>query len=335
MAEPSKDLVVASNAYSRASLTERQQYVLTLSRAADLLPAHLRGGMAKNEATGRMEAIGNVGKTFFLAETGDMLGIHPMAAVIGVHIIDGKPSISANLMTGLVRKAGHKLRVWVDGKIEDETLAAHAQLIRSDDPDFTFNVTWTLADAKKAGLYPGKAGSNWDKYTRAMLKSRVTSEIVREGASDVLMGGNIYTPEELGATVTEDGEVIDMPVVSQPGTGEPRPETPIVDEPATEGTVEFDWVQAIADAQNKSEVQTLYRRARDNGLLMMEVKIGRRKPRPLGEILTEVGKAFAEAEANAPIATESDADDPNVVDAVVVEDDTPAVLADEATGEVQ
>ena len=336
--QPSKDLVVASNAYSRAGLTERQQYIRMLAAAGNLLPAHLRAGTS-----------GDPGKAFLLAETGDMLGIHPMAAVTGVHIIEGKPSLSANLMTGLVRKAGHVLRVTVTGKPEDESLAATAQLIRSDDPDFTFEVTWTVADAKRAGLW-GKG--NWLKYPRAMMKSRVVSEIIREGASDVLMGGNVYTPEELGVTVDEQGDPINLKQVRDddaPSQGEtpPAPAAPVVDEqrvqteadvvadPNTGEVKDIDWAKAIEDVKTADEALALYRTAGQQGVLDMEIRRGRAPKRILGPWLIEIGKAlrqaeeeadaaaaeamvFAEAEAEHAAATE--ADDPNVVDAEVVED---------------
>lgn len=332
----STDLVVQSTAYSRANLTERERYVTMLAKAGDLLPSNLQQGMVRDAVTGQMVKQGSIGKTFLLAETGDMLGIHPIAAMTGVHIIEGKPSISANLMSGLVRKAGHKLRVSVIGALKDKSLTATAELIRSDDPDFTFKVVWTLEKAERALLYPGKAASNWQKYPEAMLKARALSEVIREGASDVLMGGNVYTPEELGVAVDEQGEPVELQQVpdvsretSQGGTPEPRPETPIVDEPAAPAE-EFDWAKAIAEAQTKADITDLWRKASGAGLMTLPLKMGRaRKERPLGDILTEVGQAFAKAEAEAAAA------DDNVVDAEVVEDDGPAVLADEAPDAAQ
>lgn len=342
MTGTSTDLVVQSTAYSRANLTERQQYVSMLARAGDLLPEKLRG-RPQRDANNQLIPMGDIGKTFLLAETGDMLGIHPMAAMTGVHIIEGKPSISANLMGGLVRKAGHKLRVTVTGDASDKSLKATAQLIRQDDPDFTFEVTWTVADAERAGLWPGKPGSNWAKYPKAMMKARVISEIVREAAPDVLMGGNVYTPEELGVAVTEEGEPIDLPEIREPQAApQQRPQAPIVDpqpepqepvqgnpegapteEPATE---EFDYAKAIAEAVNVDDVRDIFRRANREGKLNMKVKQGR-KMRPLGEILTEVGKSMNEVQPEAPSEPEGEdsapavlADDPNVVDAEVVED---------------
>ena len=66
-----------------------------------------------------------------------MLGLAPMAAITGVHVIEGKPTASAGLISALVRRAGHKLRVSGDAK------RATCQIVRADDPDYTFEVTFT------------------------------------------------------------------------------------------------------------------------------------------------------------------------------------------------
>lgn len=329
----STDLVVQSTAYSRANLTERQQYVAMLARAGDLLPPHLRGGMERG-ADGRMALVGNAGKTFLLAETGDMLGIHPMAAMTGVHIIEGKPSLSANLMSGLVRKAGHRLRVKVTGRLEDESLSATAWLKRVDDDEFEFEVTWTIAKAKRALLYPGKAASNWQKYPDAMLKARAVAEIIREGASDVLMGGNIYTPEELGATVNEEGEPVNLEATREPAPAAPTPTAaPVVDEPEASqvGTEDFDWKNAIEEAPDAQSIRVLYQKAKHDGLLNMKIKVGR-KNRELGALLVEVGKALADAEAAAETEAEPAEPAEEVVVAEIVDEDpdAEAVAAHEA-----
>ncbi|MCX7689084.1 MAG: hypothetical protein N2045_14060, partial [Fimbriimonadales bacterium] len=51
-----------------------------------------------------------------------------------------------------------------------------------------------MEDAKRAGLI-GKAGGNWEKYPRAMLRARVVSEGVRTVFPGVIVG--LYTPEEV------------------------------------------------------------------------------------------------------------------------------------------
>jgi hypothetical protein len=135
-------------------------------------------------------------------ETGAMLGIHPIAALQGVHIIEGKATLSPALMSAVVRKAGHKLRVSTVGTIAGGDFVATATLIRHDDPDFIYTASWTMDRATRAGL----AGKDvWKKYGEAMCKARAISEVCREGAEDALMGVH-YTPEEMDAHVTEAGD---------------------------------------------------------------------------------------------------------------------------------
>jgi hypothetical protein len=138
---------------------------------------------------------GNPGNLFFAVEYADALGIERINAVTSIHVIEGKPSASADLIAGLVRRAGHKLRI-----TGDDTYAL-AQIIRADDPDFTYEARWDLAKARQAGLL-GKGV--WKNYPGSMLRSRAITEVARMGASDALLGV-IYTPEELGADVDRQG----------------------------------------------------------------------------------------------------------------------------------
>jgi len=140
----------------------------------------------------------------------ESLGIHPMTAITGIHVIEGKPSASAQLIGSLVRRAGHKLRVTGDDH------KATAVIIRADDPDFEFRVEWTFERAKAAGL-TGK--SVWKNYPAAMLKARAITEVAREGCAEALFGV-IYTPEELGAdgNIGEDGSFTSITVTASPLT---------------------------------------------------------------------------------------------------------------------
>lgn len=131
-------------------------------------------------------------------EYGEMLGLAPMAAITGVHVIEGKPTASAGLISALVRRAGHKLRISGDVK------SATCQIVRADDPDYTFEVTFTIEDAKAAGL-TGK--DVWRKYAASMLKARAITQCARDACEEALFGLH-YTPEEMGAEVDEDGAFV-------------------------------------------------------------------------------------------------------------------------------
>jgi hypothetical protein len=174
--------------------------------------------------------VGKPANVLYAVEYGRTLGITPVAAITGIHVIEGKPSASSGLIGALVRQAGHKLRVKSDGMTW-----ATAQIVRSDDPDFTYECTWNLQRAEQAGLLQIKDGkpfardrngkpATWEKYTAAMLKARAITEVARDACEDVLFGLH-YTPEELGAVVNQDGEPVEAEVQQlrrvQPGGQDP------------------------------------------------------------------------------------------------------------------
>lgn len=148
-----------------ADLEKRIHYAQTLA-ASNLLPRQYR------------EQPANV---LVAMEYGDALGIKPIVAIQSIHVIEGTPSQSANLMATLVRRAGHRLRVVTDERAPSVT----ATLIRHDDPDFEFTSTWTMDKARTAGL-TGK--DNWKHHPVSMLRARAISEVCRSGASECLLG---------------------------------------------------------------------------------------------------------------------------------------------------
>jgi hypothetical protein len=182
-----------------AAIPAKIAYARTLAESG-LLPAAYR----KNPAN-----------ILWAVEYGEMLGLSSMAAITGVHVIEGKPTASAGLISALVRRAGHKLRVRGDSG------SATCQIIRADDPKYTFEVTFTLDDAKAAGLV-GK--DVWKKYAASMLKARAITQCARDACEEALFGLH-YTPEELGADVDEDGVVLpcDADVVPEPATPDDDP----------------------------------------------------------------------------------------------------------------
>jgi hypothetical protein len=150
---------------------------------------------------------GKPANLLFALEYADALGIAPIHAITSIHVINGKPSASADLIAASVRRAGHKLRV-----TGDDTYA-EAVLIRQDDPDFEYVARWDMAKAKQANLNT----ATWKAYPAAMLRSRAITEVARMGASDALYGV-IYTPEELGAEVDAEGKPVPATAPAKPAS---------------------------------------------------------------------------------------------------------------------
>ena len=153
-----------------STMSATWQYAETVARAS-MLPAAYRGKPADV-----LIAIG----------LGQAVGIPPAQSLYEIYVVNGRPSPSANLMAALVRRSGHKLRV--EGNAESCT----ATLVRADDPDYPFTATWTIDQARAAGL---TSKDTWKQYPAAMLRARAIAEVVRMGASEAVLGME-YAAEE-------------------------------------------------------------------------------------------------------------------------------------------
>lgn len=266
--------------------------------------------------------VGKPANVLYAIEYGRTLGITPVAAITGIHVIEGKPSASSGLIGGLVRQAGHKLRVKSDGMS-----TATAQIIRADDPDFTYECTWTLERAAQAGLCKLVNGkpvardykdrpTSWEKYSAAMLKARAITEVARDACEDVLFGLH-YTPEELGAIVNQDGEPVDAEVQQlrrvESGTADPW-QTPA----PQQGAEERDFVTEAREATDAEKVRKIYREASAAGL--DETRLGH---------IAAVGKSLA-AGPPPPKPDPAEAADGEVVEGEVVSEEEQAARAAEA-----
>lgn len=197
----------------------------------------------------------NPANLLFALEYADALGVAPIHAITSIHVIDGKPSASADLIATMVRRAGHKMRITGDDS------HAVAQIIRADDPEFTFEARWDMAKARAANL-TGK--SVWKNYPAAMLRSRAITEVARMAAPDALFGV-AYTAEELGAEVNSEGQVIALP--SQ------RADEHRVIEPQVRATPPVEVVvRSIAEATTPEAVDKIIARLEALGIEDTEVE---------------------------------------------------------------
>ena len=139
---------------------------------------------------------------------GEELGFGPMTAMNGIHIIEGKPSLSANLLGTLVKRHPH-----YDFRVAEVT--AEKAVLRFLERGVEIGRSeFTIEQAKRAGLVRSKSG--WEKYPEAMLFARALSQGVRWYCPEVTAGSPAYTPEELGADVDERGEVVEAEIVDEP-----------------------------------------------------------------------------------------------------------------------
>lgn len=130
-------------------------------------------------------------------------GIDPFSAMTGINIIQGKPGAGAGIMAAKVKGSGrydYRVREMTDKVCSIEFFEGSESLGVS---------TFTIEDAKKANT------KNLDKFPRNMLFARAMSNGQRWYCPDVFTTP-VYTPEELGADVDRDGNVVTVEAVEKP-----------------------------------------------------------------------------------------------------------------------
>jgi hypothetical protein len=119
--------------------------------------------------------------------TGAEFGLAPMQAIRGIHVIEGKPVLSADLMVGLC--------------LSRKDICEYFRLIESTKQKATYEtkrvgsepvpMTWTWEQAVNARL---TNKDNWAKYPDAMLRARCASALARAVYADLL--GGCYETDE-------------------------------------------------------------------------------------------------------------------------------------------
>ena len=143
---------------------------------------------------------------------GREMGYGPFASVQGIHVIQGKPVISANLMAAAVKRSGrYDYRV---RRLDNDGCEVEFFQRNGDKWDSLGKSAFTREDAKAASLL---SKDNWSKFARNMFFARALSNGIRWYCADVFDGSAAYTPDELGADEDADGNVITVQahVVSQ------------------------------------------------------------------------------------------------------------------------
>ena len=164
---------------------------------------------------------------------GRALGMDPMVSLQTIHVIEKRPSVSANAMRGLAQAGGVKFRL-------DDSNDTRVVMSASAPGDKAWTtVTWTMDRADKMGL-TGKP--NWKKMPQAMLVARATSELCRLVAANILIGLP-YSVEELQDLPHEDAR-------NANGTEKPAPKMKAAAPTPETRTVKRDPIKAHVEPGN-------------------------------------------------------------------------------------
>lgn len=190
MATPTSSALTAP---STPALSLQVQSVDDLARLARVFAASGLFGRDGNQDT-------KVAECAIRLMAGMEAGFSPFASATGVHIINGRPAFSANLLAQAVRRHPD-----YDYRVLEKT-AKICRIRFLSRGEVLGEETFTIEMAERAGLLKNPT---WRSYPEAMLFSRALTAGMRTHCPDALGGSPAYTPEELGGddvvpvTVTE------------------------------------------------------------------------------------------------------------------------------------
>lgn len=156
--------------------------------------------------------------------TGRELGIGTMAALNTINVIQGKPTVSPQLMLALINRSGQVENIQIDSGKDGATVTIKRKG-RS-----AYTARFGPAEAAAMQL---NSKDNYKKQPATMYKWRAVADAARATFADVLLG--LYTPDEMGATTDlETGEVVGIIEAPERDFVQPDqrgPGLPIYDEP--------------------------------------------------------------------------------------------------------
>ncbi len=127
-------------------------------------------------------------------EWGHELQLSPMVAVNNIAVINGKPTLSADIMAAVVKRSPEFGGIkWIQ---QDDKVAECIITRKTANYTEEIHSRFTYDDAVKAGLTNKDV---WKKYTKRMLKHRCLSYGLRDAFPDILAG--LYNPEEMESVI--------------------------------------------------------------------------------------------------------------------------------------
>ena len=116
-----------------------------------------------------------------VALRGFELGLGFGHALDSIYVVNGRTSMSAELMRDRARSAGYRIDV-----VSEDAEQCTVVIYHHDEPEYRHEEKFAMEDAKRADLI--KDRGNWKKWPKQMLRARATTNAIRWFAPQVLAG---------------------------------------------------------------------------------------------------------------------------------------------------
>ena len=162
---------------------------------------------------------------------GKELGLSPIQSMLAIHMVDGKPELAAAAMGALVKRSRR-----YDYRVTEHSAEACEIAFFEIQPDGQREPIGTSRfddeDMKRAQL--NRAGSNHEKYPKAMKFARAMSQGVKWFCLDAIGGIPVYSEGELRDAGVGRGELVDVtPEAEAPDEYMPRETVAVLPAPIT------------------------------------------------------------------------------------------------------
>jgi hypothetical protein len=162
----------------------------TITRAHSLEPASIdeASTLAKAAVASRLYAVQSAEAALMILLTGRDLGLTASQSLRAIHVISGKPVVSADALVAAVRRSG----LCASWRVVESTPTSATIETKRLGEEHAESETFTWADAERAGL---TRGDNYRKWPREMLRHRCAAALARRVYPDAVLG--CYDPGEL------------------------------------------------------------------------------------------------------------------------------------------
>lgn len=173
-----------------------------ITRAHSLEPASIdeASTLARAAVASRLYAVQSPEAALMILLTGRDLGLTASQSLRAIHVISGKPVVSADALVAAVRRSG----LCASWRVVESTPTSATIETKRVGEEHAESETFTWADAERAGL---TRGDNYRKWPREMLRHRCAASLARRVYPDAVLGcyepGEMPTDEPARATVEQ------------------------------------------------------------------------------------------------------------------------------------
>jgi hypothetical protein len=181
--------------------------------------------ISRELAQSRLHAHRNPADVLFVILVGESLGLNAATALMNIYNVNGMPSMKADLKLALAKRHPEYAGCEIDANTERCIVKMKR---RNENGTESITSTFTIEDAKRAGLFPKK--DNWRMYPQRMLKARAISYAVNDLFPDIVFG--MLSSEEAQDIDrhTEKTMATEYEIISEAETTD-RPDAETTDQP--------------------------------------------------------------------------------------------------------